>query len=261
MSVDDALIELVRDRKYDPWRSVPKSQIDCPMDRVFLSCPEIERCKGAVLIGNSVWIGYVAAQTPDPGSGVLIKHMRIQTNYETGSEYPQKFVTSFYKVVKAFELGGSHPDQRRVIQGIIDNERAFKNEVSIVFDGTAAGRSLEGDWRQALRNMNYMRTVTKRAGEPKKIKETSISDLLTTAVSAFEQSRVGIPKHPGEDQQSFIRKLEFQLRTKPVGLNGKGQLKAIDEGDPNQYNLAIALSLVVGFNEVLDSQAALMMVV
>ena len=261
MSLDTKLIQLFNDRTYNPWKL--QSNYQCypwESSRSWnnLPCPEIPGCFQCSILDDDMWFGITVSLPPDPSSIVTIKHRRVQTSYDINREFPRRHVTSFYRVHRCFELDGSHPEQRDKVQSLIDEERSFKNDVIIIFDGTSIGRSITGDWAQGLRNKKLYIPVKMKTGEPRKLRDTLISDLLTTTISAFSQGRVSLPRTPSQDQRFLIDKLKAQLVTRPLGTDIQGRLKSIDDRDPGSkaYDLSVSLSLVIGYIDVQNSRFA-----
>ncbi len=262
MAVDSQLIRLMKDRTYNPW---DRSGRTGNGHRTFLPLPDpnIPDLGSVEVWSEGVWIGIDCGFSPDPTAIVIVKHMSIHSHYnarlESGREYTKSKTTSLYRVVKAEELTGvTYPDQRDHVQRIIDNERLYDNrEVSIVLDATGVGVAVSQDWRNGLENYDNFIPVTITSGQPRKLRNKSVSDLLLGTMRVFEEGRCSIPK----SQDFAIRKLQLQLINRGVETDIRGRLKAIDErsSSMSHFDLSIALSLVVGHLEAEDAKFVPMM--
>ena len=256
MAVDSKLIRLVNDRQYNPWLKEGRLREGY---RHYLTLPEVTvpDLRSVEVWSEGVWIGIDCGFSPDPTAIVIVKHMSIHTHYNArldgGREYTKSKTTSFYRVVAAEELVNvTYPDQRDHVQRIIDREKSFNSEVSIVLDGTGVGVAVSQDWRNGLENYSEFIPVTITAGQPRKLRNKSVSDLLLGTIRAFEEGRCSIPKSP----DFAIKKLRSQLTNRGIETDLRGRLKAIDErsSSMSHYDLSIALSLVIGHREAEDAK-------
>lgn len=255
MAIDPKLVGMIKERKYDPWNKEGRTRSGFS---TYLPMPKepIPDLLSMTLSDEAVWLGIDCGFNPDPSAIVTVKHMRISTNYrkpgDINNELARSYTTSIYRVVKAEELAGvSYPNQRDHVQRLIDLERTYGNSVRIAIDATGVGVAVSQDWKMGLHGYDDFIPVSIVSGQPRKLKNKSVSDLLLGTMRAFEEARIGIPK----SSEFAIRKLQNQLVTRGIETDFRGRLKAIDErsSSMSHYDLAIALSLVVGHNEHVDS--------
>jgi hypothetical protein len=263
MAIDPQLITLIKSKAYNPWSKEGRVKTQYS---TFLPLPDpnIPDLGSVEVWSEGVWIGIDCGFSPDPTAVVITKHMSIHTHYntrlESGREYTKSKMTSLYRVVAAEELVGvTYPDQRDHVQKIIDREKSFNSEVSIVLDATGVGVAISQDWRNGLENYSEFIPVTITAGQPRKLRNKSVSDLLLGTMRTFEEGRCSIPK----SSDFAIRKLQSQLINRGVETDLRGRLKAIDErsSSMSHFDLSIALSLVIGHLEAEDARFIPMMTV
>lgn len=244
MSLDTKLIQEINGRRFDPWIKGSTKWVGSSLPSV----PGLDRIE---IIDRSVWIGADIGHSPDPTSVVVIRHIRLGSFYKAPE---RSFITSLYRVVDCHEWSGvQYPEQRDLMQKIIDDEeRIFGNRVSLIIDGTGVGAAIGQDWKNGLRGYAQFLAVTFVSGQPRSIESMAVSDALQNTMSAFEQGRVALPSG---SKNFLVRKLMAQLTTRGIEEDFRGRLRAIDERKSglNHYDLSVALSLVVGHIEQVDS--------
>jgi hypothetical protein len=263
MAVDSQLIRLINERQYNPWLKEGRFRSDY---QTYLPLPAaiIPDLRSVEVWSEGLWVGIDCGFSPDPTAIVIVKHMSMHTHYnarlDSGREYTKSKTTSLYRVVAAEELVGvTYPDQRDHVQKIIDREKSFNPEVSIVLDATGVGVAISQDWRNGLENYSNFIPVTITAGQPAKLRNKSVGDLLLGAMRVFEEGRCAIPK----SSDFAIKKLYNQLTTREIETSDRGRLKAIDKrsSSMSHFDLSIALSLVIGHREAEDARFIPMMLV
>lgn len=251
MSLDNDLIQEINGRRFDPWKK-GSSEWTGP------SLPSIPGLSKVRVVERSVWIGADIGHSPDPTSVVVVRHLRLESTYPDRSSDPVRnpgrvHITSFYRLLRCIEWAGiKYPDQRDLMQTIISEEASFGNLVHLIIDGTGVGNAIAQDWLHGLRGYAQFLPVTMVSGQPRSIGSMAVSDALRNTMSAFEQGRVSLPSG---GQNFLVRKLMAQLTTRGVETDFRGRLKAIDERKSglNHYDLSVALSLIVGHIENIDS--------
>lgn len=262
MAIDPQLIRLINERQYNPWLKEGRFRSDY---QTYLPLPaaRIPDLRSVEVWSEGLWIGIDCGFSPDPTAIVIVKHMSMHTHYnarlDSGREYTKSKTTSLYRVVDAEELAGvTYPDQRDHVQKIIDREKSFNPEVSIVIDATGVGVGISQDWRRGLENYSNFIPVTITAGQPAKLRNKSVSDLLLGGIRVFEEGRCAFPK---SSPIFAIKKLYNQLTTREIETTDQGRLKANDKrsNSMSHFDLSIALSLVIGHLEAEDARFIPMM--
>lgn len=257
MSLDTGLIREVNERRFDPWiKGIASGGMFTPPN-----LPQIPNITKINVEEASVWIGVDIGHSPDPTSVVVVRHLRLESCYRTpGSnswDSGGSYITSFYRVVRCHEWHGvSYPDQRGLMQDLINTELKFNKSLWLIVDATGVGKAVSQDWELGIQGVQQIIPVTMVYGQPRSIYNQAVSDLILNTQAAFQQGRVSLPKSPSQDQGFLIRKLQAQLTTRGIEEDFRGRLRAIDERKSglNHYDLSVALSLVIGHNESLTSK-------
>lgn len=248
MAIDSGLIREINEGRFNPWKGSRPGSV-----WVGNNLPPVDKLQKIKVETLELWIGIDVGFSPDPTSVVLVRHLRLVSDYGPSS---RERVTSFYRLVRCQEWSGvPYPEQRELVQGIIDSERQFNERICLILDGTGVGKAVSQDWEVGLQGLDEFRPVTMVSGQPRSIGSVAVSDLIQNTQSAFQQGRVALPARPSGDQTFLVRKLQAQLTTRGIEEDYRGRLKAIDERKSglNHYDLSVALSLVVGHVEQVTS--------
>ena len=248
MAIDSGLIREINEGRFNPWKGSRPGSV-----WVGNNLPPVDKIQKIKVETLELWIGVDIGHSPDPSSVVIVRHLRIVSSF--GPSLPER-VTSFYRLVRCQEWSGvPYPEQRELMQRIIDEERQFNERINLILDGTGVGKAVSQDWQTGLQGINEFHPVTMVYGQPRSIGSVAVSDLIQNTQSAFQQGRVSLPNKPSGDQSFLVRKLQAQLTTRGIEEDYRGRLKAIDERKSglNHYDLSVALSLVVGHCEQVTS--------